>query len=234
MRRRKRDTAARLLPVYIIAGLFLIIASIPAYGYILGVNTPTDSSPFVSLLRNGVIIGGIKTAFSSMLVPLVVNLLVRIKYAAAHLEDAIAKQMTEVHFTLVFEVFTVILAPIVSTLLLDGAGPSLVLLWSTLTVFCVLRVMLTVLFGHCARAERFEHILSTAQHADMLTHTHVALCSIDEQLAHCAIRCALLASIKSETTAPDWGHARAGADAYRQQFCSRKLFSEFAIGDTCM
>ena len=103
-------------------GLFLIVATIPAYGYILGVNTPTDSSPFVSLLRNGVIIGGIKAAFSSIFVPLVVKLLLKIKYPAVCLEDAIAKQMTEVHLRLIFEVITVILAPMVFTLLLGGGG----------------------------------------------------------------------------------------------------------------
>ena len=122
MSQHKHDTPTRLLPFYFLSGLCVIVATIPAYGYILGMNAPTDSSPFVSLLRNGVFIGGIKAAFSSILVPLIVKLLLKIKYPTVCLDDAIVKQMTEVHLRLIFEVVTVIFAPMVYTLLLDGGG----------------------------------------------------------------------------------------------------------------
>eukprot|EP00656_Telonema_subtile_P004296 TRINITY_DN1194_c0_g1_i15.p1 TRINITY_DN1194_c0_g1~~TRINITY_DN1194_c0_g1_i15.p1 ORF type:complete len:1243 (-),score=233.02 TRINITY_DN1194_c0_g1_i15:64-3792(-) len=166
----------RLLPYPIRITLFvllhipvLLLASLPAFGYVLAQNVPAGSGFGYTVLGNSMVIAIVKTGFNSLVVPKAAAVLSKFKHGvqgavSATSECVIGTYKTEVGIILVLEASTVLLAPMVSVFLLDESCLRFYLSFSD-----DLRVLLEA-----------------------------------------------------------WDIAQTGASAYRTQFCSRRLVTEFS------
>eukprot|EP00656_Telonema_subtile_P040374 TRINITY_DN4542_c0_g3_i1.p1 TRINITY_DN4542_c0_g3~~TRINITY_DN4542_c0_g3_i1.p1 ORF type:complete len:1113 (+),score=213.46 TRINITY_DN4542_c0_g3_i1:643-3981(+) len=101
----------------------LCVASLPACGYVLSQNVSLDSwwlLPF----SNTVVVAVVKTVFSSTLVPFIAERLARLKYGlsgAVSARDGICIDVlqTQAGTAMIFDVITVLVAPMLAVLILD-------------------------------------------------------------------------------------------------------------------
>ena len=118
----------------------LAIASAPAFGFVLAQNVPAGSGVFLTIMGNPLVVAAVKAGLSSLFVPLSAKWLSRVKYGisdlAAHdplvamrvlktqvrllLSMRILSGATQVSTILMFELCTVVLAPMVSVFVIDG------------------------------------------------------------------------------------------------------------------
>jgi len=71
----------RTLVYFLLHIPFLMLASIPAAGYVLSINVPTgDSAILDQIFSNAFLVALLKLAFNSVLAPRVANILAKFKY----------------------------------------------------------------------------------------------------------------------------------------------------------
>eukprot|EP00656_Telonema_subtile_P054505 TRINITY_DN8174_c0_g2_i5.p1 TRINITY_DN8174_c0_g2~~TRINITY_DN8174_c0_g2_i5.p1 ORF type:complete len:1044 (-),score=161.68 TRINITY_DN8174_c0_g2_i5:235-3366(-) len=103
---------------------FLLFTSLPAIGFVLSMNVPSSRNLGLTLLRNFVVIAMLKMLWASLIIPSIAGRLGRFQRGVRDPTTAepmlmITLHKTQVATALLFDVVTVLVAPIVSVAVLD-------------------------------------------------------------------------------------------------------------------
>eukprot|EP00658_Telonema_sp_P-2_P081770 TRINITY_DN8475_c0_g3_i3.p1 TRINITY_DN8475_c0_g3~~TRINITY_DN8475_c0_g3_i3.p1 ORF type:complete len:1118 (-),score=247.99 TRINITY_DN8475_c0_g3_i3:75-3428(-) len=104
----------------------IVVASLPAIGYVLAENVPAGSGWWYSVLGNPLVVALVKVGFNNAIVPKIAETLARFKYSTreqfpARSASAIPFFKTQVRSMLIVAVCTVLVAPMLAVLVLDEA-----------------------------------------------------------------------------------------------------------------
>ena len=94
--------------------------------FVLGNNQRRRGGYTTAIIQSSVFIAAIKTAFSSIVVPRFSELLLNIYFVNPGLDDQIPIQHRKTTAALAFEILSILLSPIIATIILDGNRRSLI------------------------------------------------------------------------------------------------------------
>eukprot|EP00656_Telonema_subtile_P051092 TRINITY_DN6796_c0_g1_i5.p1 TRINITY_DN6796_c0_g1~~TRINITY_DN6796_c0_g1_i5.p1 ORF type:complete len:1237 (-),score=178.33 TRINITY_DN6796_c0_g1_i5:137-3847(-) len=104
---------------------FIVLVSGPAFGFVLSQNVPANSGMLIDILGNTAVVAVLKLTFAAALVPRLAGLLANLKHGvsdpSAEPHILISVYKTQVATMVIFEVVTVLLAPMVAVFLIDEA-----------------------------------------------------------------------------------------------------------------